>query len=138
MRGARRLVFVLVAVLAFYLVLIGARGLSLLGDPRWAVKMLGVGILLLPLVGLVIVASELRFGRDTERLAALLAADPDPDAERERDPDTAFARRQAAVEAAPDDWRGWYRLAVAYGNARDTPRGRRTMRKAIAMERAYR
>ena len=54
------------------------------------------------------------------------------------DPDAAFELRKAEVEAAPDDWRAWYRLAVAYGDARDTARGRRAMRKAIALQRAAR
>jgi Flp pilus assembly protein TadD len=44
--------------------------------------------------------------------------------------------RQAQVESTPGDWQAWYRLAIAYGDARDTARGRRTMRKAIAMQRA--
>jgi cytochrome c-type biogenesis protein CcmH/NrfG len=128
------MVLLLVAVLAFYLLLIGVRGVSLLGDHRWTVKALGVGILLLPVVGVAIVVAELRFGRATERLAAQLRPDPDP--ADDLPPDEAFAQRKLQVEAAPEDWQAWYRLAVAYGNARDTARGRRAMRRAIALERA--
>ena len=131
-RRSRNLVVLLVVVLAFYFVLIGAGGIGLLGDHRWSVKGLGLGVLLLPLVGVVIVVSELRFGRDTERLAKLL---DEPEAGLPDDPDAEFERRKAEVEAAPQDWRAWYRLAVAYGDARDAARGRRTMRKAIAMQR---
>ena len=134
-RRARNLVVLLVVVLAFYFVLIGAGGIGLLGDHRWPVKGLGLGVLLLPLVGVVIVVQELRFGRETERLARLL---DDPAAPVPSDPDEAFALCKSEVEAAPQDWRAWYRLAVAYGDARDTPRGRRTMRKAIALQRAGR
>jgi hypothetical protein len=130
---SRNLVVLLVLVLAFYIVLIGARGIALLGDPRWAVKGLGLGVLLLPLVGVVIVVNELRFGRDTERLARLLEepAEPDP----ALDPDAVFELRKAEVEAAPQDWRAWYRLGLAYGAARDTARGRSAMRKAITLQR---
>jgi hypothetical protein len=131
---SRDVVILLVIVLAFYLVLIGVRGVSLLGDHRWIVKGLGIGVLLLPLVGVAIVIAELRFGRATERLAQRLGEDPCPQAQT-LDPDEAFPLRQAQVEAAPDDWQAWYRLAIAYADARDTPRGRRTMRKAIAMQR---
>ncbi len=131
-RRSRNLVVALVVVLAFYFVLIGAGGIGLLGDHRWAVKGLGLGVLLLPLVGAVIVVNELRFGRETERLARLLG---DLDDSVPQDPDAAFELRKAEVEAAPNDWRAWYRLAVAYGDARDTSRGRRTMRKAIALQR---
>jgi hypothetical protein len=132
---ARRVVALLVVVLAFYVVLIGARGISLLGDHRWVVKGLGVGVLLLPLVGIAIVVVELRFGSATERLS-LLAADGESEVETaELDPDAAFELRKTQVEAAPQDWRAWYRLALAYGDARDTARGRRAMRRAIELER---
>jgi hypothetical protein len=42
-----------------------------------------------------------------------------------------FEERRAEVEAAPDDWRAWYRLAHAYDVAGDRTRARETMRKAI-------
>ena len=77
--------------------------------------------------------NELRFGRATERLARLL---DEPDAPRPGRPGRGVRAAQGEVEAAPGDWRAWYRLAVAYGDARDTARGRRTMRKAIALQRA--
>ena len=47
--------------------------------------------------------------------------------------DAVFAKRQAETEAAPDDWRNWFRLAVAYFDARDTPRARKAMQRAIAL-----
>ena len=47
--------------------------------------------------------------------------------------DAAFARRRAETEANPGDWRCWFRLAVAYHDARDTPRARRAMQHAIAL-----
>ncbi len=135
-RGPRDLVILLVVALAFYAFLIGLGGISLLGDRRWAVKGLGLGVLLLPLVGIIVVVGELRFGRAAQRLAGLLP-EPDPalPADPEVDPDVAFELRKAEALAAPDDWRAWYHLAVAYGDARDPARGRRAMRKAIALER---
>jgi hypothetical protein len=159
-RAARRpralaVVVLLVAILAFYFVLLGARGISLLGDPRLVVKGLGLGILLLPLVGLVIVVQELRFGRSAQRLGERLADEegpadtlsaetPDPPAPGpetapgRRDfsaADAVFDERQAAVESSPTDWRAWYRLGAAYGDAGDVARGRRAVRRAIALER---
>ena len=125
---ALRLVVVLVAVLGFYFVLLGARGISLLGDPRWIVRGLGVGVLLLPVVGVAIVAQELRFGAAAQRLGEQLDAEAIPPGEE-------FAARKAEVEAAPDSWRAWYLLGVAYGEAGDVPRGRRAVRRAIALER---
>jgi cytochrome c-type biogenesis protein CcmH/NrfG len=130
-------VALLVAILAFYFVLLGIRGVSLLGDPRWTVKGLGLGILLLPLVGLAIVVQEVSFGRSAQRLGERL--------ERERlagedgeATDVSFDVRREQVQAAPDDWRAWYRLGEAYGAARDVARGRRAVRRAIALERSQR
>lgn len=48
--------------------------------------------------------------------------------------DAVFVVRKAQAEAAPCDWRVWYRLALAYSDARDTARARRTMRHAIELE----
>ena len=47
--------------------------------------------------------------------------------------DEVFAKRKAETEDAPDDWRNWFRLAVAYHDARDTPRARKAMQRAIAL-----
>jgi hypothetical protein len=137
---SRDVVILLVAALLFYLVLIGVRGVSLLGDHRWVVKLLGVGVLLLPLVGVAIIVAEVRFGRAAERLGTLVDDEPPapahPDPVAEADGAAGFERAKARVEVDPGDWRGWYWLAIAYSEARDPGRARRTMRKAIAMERA--
>jgi cytochrome c-type biogenesis protein CcmH/NrfG len=124
-------VLLLVGILAFYFALLGARGVSLLGDPRWTVKGLGLGVLVLPVVGVVIVAHELQFGRAAQRLGERLDREDGSESG-----EAAFAACKAEVEARPDDWRAWYRLGVAYGAAGDVPRGRRAVRRAIALERA--
>ena len=108
--------------------------------------LLGVGVVIL---GAVLVAGEVRLGAGSARLAALLAAEGDPGepADLPRMPsgrltteaaDALFASRKAEVEAAPQDWRSWWRLAAAYGEARDTPAGRKAMRTALALEKASR
>ena len=45
--------------------------------------------------------------------------------------DAWFAERRAIVESAPDDWRGWFRLAQAYDLAGDRRRAREALRTAI-------
>ncbi len=110
----------------------------------------GVGVLLLVVVGCVLVAGEVKLGADSARLARRLEAegglpyDP-PDVTRlpsgrleKADADRVFAERKVAVEADPDDWRAWWRLAAAYGDARDSRRGRRALRRAVSLERAAR
>jgi hypothetical protein len=139
----RATVAVLVAVLLVYFVLTAQRAWTLLTSGSAVLALLGVGVLLLPVVGAVLVAAELRFGLATQRLGERLAAEgglPVDDLPRrpsgrvERDAaDAVFARRRAEVEAAPDDWRNWFRLGVAYDDAGDRRRAREAMRKAIAL-----
>jgi hypothetical protein len=109
--------------------------------------LLGIGVLLLVAVGGVLVTSEVRLAADSQRLGRRLFdegfVEDDlptlPSGRVQRDAaDALFARRKAEVEAAPDDWRPWFKLATAYDAARDPSRGRRAMRKAVALERAGR
>ncbi|NEE33487.1 tetratricopeptide repeat protein, partial [Streptomyces sp. SID7982] len=50
--------------------------------------------------------------------------------------DAVFTKRREETEDAPDDWRTWFRLAVAYQDARDTPRARKAMQRAIALHKS--
>ncbi len=142
-RRPQAVVALLGFALAVYLALIAWRGVFLLSQSRWELRLLGVAVLLLPLVGVWVVIAELRFGRATQRLAAQLADDtaelaaedlprrPSGRVDR-RAADALFADRRAAVQADPEQWRGWYRLAVAYDLAGDRRRAREAMRTAIA------
>lgn len=153
-RRPQAVVAVLLGALLFYFGLIGYRGVFLVTRPQWTLKVLGVAVLVLPLIGLWVVVAEVRFGRQAQRLTAELsgpAADGLPAADRPdgaggpleipRRPsgrvdrvaaDAIFARQRAEVEADPGDWRGWYRLAEAYDVAGDRRRARAAMRTAIA------
>jgi hypothetical protein len=145
---ARRIAYALAAVLALYLGAVAWRGWLLVRDGRPLTVLLGAGVLVLPLIGAWVVWRELAFGRAAGRLATDLAALGElPVDDLERTPggridrpaaDAAFARRRREVEAAPDDWRAWYRLAIAYGDAGDTRRARRAMRHAISLYEAQR
>ncbi|MFG2717975.1 hypothetical protein ACGFW5_06675 [Streptomyces sp. NPDC048416] len=131
------------AVLVFYFVLAGTRGLWLLEEGTWITIPLGVAVLILPLVGIWFLWANTRFVTQANRLAAELDAEgglPVDELVRttggriDRDSaDAVFARRKAETEDAPDDWRCWFRLAVAYQDARDTPRARKAMQRAIAL-----
>lgn len=140
---ARTVALLLSAVMLFYFVVLGERGLTMVRDGRPVFVLLGIGVLALPLIGAWVLWRELSFGAATQRLAAELEAqdrlpvDDLPRTEKGRidraAADAVFVERKAEVDAAPGDWRGWYRLAVAYGDAGDTSRGRRAMRTAIAL-----
>ncbi|MFC1421432.1 hypothetical protein [Streptacidiphilus cavernicola] len=130
------------ALLLGFLVIV-ATGVQLMstGD-RLAV---GIGICaeVLVLLGVWFLWKTYRFGRRSGALARELEAEgalPVDELARsaggriDRDSaDAVFARRQAETEAAPEDWRAWFRLAVAYADARDTPRARKAMQHAIKL-----
>lgn len=131
------------AVLVFYFVLVGSRGVMLIQSGTLLTVTFGVAVLILPGIGLWFLWQNTRFVQRANALAAELDAEGGlPVDELRRTPggridrdsaDEVFARRKAETEAAPDDWRTWFRLAVAYHDARDTPRARRAMQRAIAL-----
>lgn len=135
----RAVVGVLLFALLFYFGLIGYRGVFLLTQSRWILKVLGAAVLVLPLIGVYVVVAELRFGRQAQRLTAELGRSTDalelprrPSGRVDRDAaDAIFAEQRRAVEADPTDWRGWYRLSEAYDAAGDRKRAREALRKAI-------
>ena len=130
------------AVLGLYM-LWRAYDLVTTGTARGA--LLGTGVVLLVIVGGLLVAGEVRLAAASQRLGERLFAEGFVEEDLpvlrsgrvERDAaDALFARRKAEVEASPEDWRAWFLLASAYDMARDPQRGRRAMRKAVALERA--
>lgn len=140
---ARLTYIVLAAVLVVYFVLVGSRGVLLIQQGTLVTAVLGVAVLVLPLLGVWFLWRTTQFARNANRLARELDAEGalpvdelrrTPAGRIERDSaDEVFARRRADTEQQPDDWRCWFRLAVAYHDARDTPRARNAMTRAIAL-----
>ncbi|MGW6460475.1 hypothetical protein ACWF94_31890 [Streptomyces sp. NPDC055078] len=131
------------AALVVYFVLVGSRGLMLIQQGTLITVSFGLAVLILPVIGIWFLWKNTQFVTKANRLAAELDAEGGlPVDELTRTPsgridresaDTVFARRRAETEASPDDWRCWFRLAIAYHDARDTPRARKAMQKAIAL-----
>ncbi|MFD5009641.1 tetratricopeptide repeat protein [Streptomyces chartreusis] len=131
------------AVLVVYFVLVGSRGVMLIQSGTVLTVTFGVAVLILPVIGLWFLWKNTQFVRRANALAAQLDAEGGlPVDELKRTPggridrdsaDEVFARRKVETEEAPDDWRSWFRLAVAYHDARDTPRARKAMQRAIAL-----
>lgn len=137
------------AALVVYLVLLASRAVALLQTGTPAGIALGIGVFLLPLLGVWIVVVTWRSGMQIQRLSRQLDAEgglPDvsdlprrPSGRVDRDAaDAWFDERRAEVEADQENWRPWYRLAYAYDIAGDRRRARATMRKAIELEAAER
>jgi cytochrome c-type biogenesis protein CcmH/NrfG len=126
-----------------YFVLAGSRGVMLIQVGTPLTVALGAAVLVLPAVGLWFLWKNTQFARRAGVLAAELEAEGGlPVDDLERTPsgridrgsaDAVFARRKAETEAAPEDWRTWFRLAVAYHDARDTTRARKAMQRAIQL-----
>ena len=141
---ARSTALILVAVLVFYLLLAAERGIWLIGTGRPLLVVFGIGVLMLPCVGAWFVVAEVRMGSASSRLGRQLEAEGLwPTEEIPRKPsgrvdlaaaDEIFEKRRAEVEASPEDWRGWYRLSLAYYAARDSGRARKALRQAIALD----
>jgi hypothetical protein len=142
--SARSTSLLLVAALVVYFVLLTGRAVALLRTGTAVGIGLGVGVFLLPVVGAWVVVATVRFGFRTEKLARRLDAEgglPDtddlprmPSGRIRRDAaDAWFEERRAEVEAAPDDWRAWFRLAHGYDIAGDRRRAREAMRRALEL-----
>src|SRR3954454_15962443 len=139
---AKRTAIVLAVVFVAYAALLGWRGVLLVGTGDPIAVGLGIAVLVIPVLGAFLVWRELQFGRRTEVLARELeAAGGLPVDDLPRRPsgridraaaDEAFERYKAEAEAAPDDWRVWFRLSTAYDAAGDRKRARATMRTAIS------
>jgi hypothetical protein len=133
---------VLVVVLVFYAALIGFKGVALLAGGSRVGQALGVALLVLPVLGLVLVWREIEFGRRTAVLARALDAEGGLSDEVPRRPsgrvdrraaDAMFDRIRVEAEASPEDWRVWFRLALAYDAAGDRSRARAAARHALAL-----
>ncbi|MER7250027.1 hypothetical protein [Kribbella sp. NPDC000426] len=139
---AKRTAILLAIVFVAYAVLLGWRGVLLIGTGDPVAIVLGIAVLVIPFLGAYLVWRELQFGRQTEVLARELEASgglPVDDLPRRPSgridraaADEAFGKYKAEAEAAPDDWRVWFRLSTAYDAAGDRKRARATMRAAIS------
>ncbi|MGN6406072.1 tetratricopeptide repeat protein [Sinomonas sp.] len=133
-------------LLVFYLVLTFNRAILLLADPQPIAKVIGAAYFVLPIIGAWALARELLFGAGLERLGRELDAEgglPEDTLPRtaggrilRNAADAEFPKYQAETEAAPNDWRAWYRLGLAYDASGDRKRARAAMRRAIALHRS--
>lgn len=144
MKG-RTAALVMALLLLLYVVLVGQRAVLFVSTGEPVAIALGVALLVLPLLGLFALVVELRFGLRTQAIVRQLASEgelPVDDLPRrasgryEREAaDAAFPAYKEAVEAAPDDWRAWFRLGLAYDACGDRRRARQALRWAITLRR---
>ena len=130
--SSRTLAWILAAGTTVYMVLAAlvAWPLIFTGDP--VLMLFGVGIVVIPVLGVWLIWRELMFGRRTQYLGHQLAVEGGFKADASTGSvDERVAQLQETALAHPDDWRNWYRLAMGYDDARDRRRARGAMREAI-------
>lgn len=131
------------ALLVIYLVFAIRYGLLLISIGQPVATGMGIALFVLPLIAIWALFVELRFAIRAERLGVRLEAEGGLPAEElplrpsgRIDPAAAaelFPVYQAATEAAPEDWRTWFRLGLAYDAAGDRRRARWATRQAIKL-----
>jgi len=140
-------VAVMAVLLALYIVLVGHRGVLLLTSGEPVAVAMGVALLVIPVLGAWGLWRELRFGMRAQALARRLEAEGGLPAEQidlrasgrplRGQADDLFPAYRDDVQQHPEDWRAWFRLALAYDGAGDRTRARQAVRKAIAIERTH-
>lgn len=136
--------FMCLALIAYFLML-GRTAIVFIGSGEPAAIGLGVALLAFPLIGVWVLVTTLRAGLAHQRLARLareqgmeldvseLPTRPSGRIERGA-ADELFMTVKAELEADPDNWVRWYRLARAYDFAGDRGRARETMRTAVRLQ----
>lgn len=131
--------------LIVYFVMLGRAAFVFITSGEPAAIGLGVALLAFPLIGIWVLVSTLRAGLAHQRLAGLAREQgmeldvsdlpTRPSGRIQRDAaDALFATVKGELEADPDNWIRWYRLARAYDFAGDRSRARETMRTAVRMQ----
>ncbi|RKR74498.1 hypothetical protein [Frondihabitans australicus] len=139
---------VMCVVLALYLVLVGQRAVLFVRAGEPIAVVLGIALIVLPIIGVYALLVEIRFGILTEKMVKQLAAEGElpvddvpkrPSGRYEREAaDAAFPGYADAVRAAPDDWRAWFRLGLAYDACGDRRRARGAIRRSMRLRRVSR
>jgi hypothetical protein len=140
---AKAAVVGLLAVLAFYCAVVVGKGIDLIAEGGVVPVLLGVALILSAALAIGLSWREVQFGRRTAVLGATLEAEgglPEDDLPRRPSgrvdraaADGVFEQRKAETEADPDNWRSWYRLALAYDAAGDRTRARAAARHALSL-----
>ncbi|WP_299558662.1 hypothetical protein [uncultured Mycolicibacterium sp.] len=131
--------------LVVYFVLLGRIAMLFVTSGEPAAIGMGIALMALPIIGAWAMVSTLRAGLTHQRLARIarergMELDVSelprmPSGRIRRDAaDALFERVRAELEADPDNWLRWYRLARAYDYAGDRSRAREAMRKAVELE----
>ncbi|MFD2758566.1 tetratricopeptide repeat protein [Gulosibacter faecalis] len=143
--GAKIGVYVLVALMAIYVVAIAGLVWGLVTSGDVAGIIMGIALTVFPIVGVLFVVRDLQFVAQSNRLVERMAEAgelPEDNLPRQNSgrperaaADADFEVWKAQTEAAPEQWRNWVLLGLAYRASGDTARARKALRQAISLER---
>lgn len=130
-------------LLVLYLILPVRYGVVLVQVGTPVAVLIGIALLVLPLVGAWALVVEILFAVRAERLAKRLELEGGLPSEEvpisasgridRAAADALFPSYRAAVDADPENWRTWFRLALAYDASGDRRRARWATRTAIRL-----
>ena len=142
---ARALVVVMTVLVGAYICFALWRAMLLIKSGTAVSIALGLSVLAIPLIGAWVIAREIFFGYGVSQMAGQLESEggltPDtlphtPSGRVDKAAaDEAFGVAAEDTKEHPDDWRSWFRLGVAYDDARDRKRARSAMRTALKLYR---
>ena len=133
---AKRIAFVLAAVLAVYLIFAASRGFSLLQSSSTAVKLLGVCVMILPILGGLLIVREIRFGYASSELAKKIDVALLPTGDVKPRSEEAQTYLNAVIERTKQDqenWQNWFCVGVGYDLVGQRKLARESLQHAIEL-----
>ena len=134
-----------VVLLVIYLIVPLRYGVLLVQVGSPVAVLIGIALFILPLIGAWALIAEILFGTRAAGLARRLEAEGGMPSEEvpisasgrvdRAAADALFPSYKAAVDADPENWRVWFRLALAYDASGDRRRARWATRTAIRLSR---
>lgn len=140
--GLKLSIAVMTTLAGLYLFFMFERGLVLLADDNFLIKVFGLLLFVFPMVAAWGIWRELSFGFKSERLAKKIEPEVFEALEFEFRPSgrptkessmRVFAKIKELTEQDPTLWQNWYLLALAYEGNGDRTRARKCVREAIAL-----
>ena len=129
-----------------YLLIAGIRGFQFSETDSVTAKIFATSIFLISAISIALIIREIIFGIRISRMSTILDAESllladdlpsTPSGQTDKAAaDARFEQISKEVEASPDSWRAWFRVALAYDESRDRKRARSAMRKAEKLFRA--
>ena len=131
---AKRVALILSSILGVYLLFTASRGLDLLKVDDPAVKALGLAVLVLPILGVILVVREIRFGKLSYVMGQLIDTTYLPQTGLSEEEKTAFL--ESAIEKTKSDmknWQSWYSVALGYDLVNQRKLAREAMQHSVEL-----